>query len=788
MPVSAWGGRWAAVVGALLVTTSPVRAQSPEGLAQPSTRAFLDRYCVTCHNERLRQSGLMLDRLETADSGGAAETWEKVVRKLRTGAMPPQGRPRPDAATYDAVATAIEQALDRVAAASPDPGRMPALRRLSRTEYANAIRDLLGIAHLPKGMDLALLLPADNSRSGFDNLADLLFVSPTVLDGYLNAAREISRLAVGDPGMPLLVDTYRVPSELPQERQLEGFPAGTRGGTRIQTYLPAVGEYRMAIDVSGASREVHGLEVAVDGDRVGLVEISRAHGESYELRLPLTAGPHVITATFVPPSGALSEEPVLRANNRGGSGATAGLLGQRLPALAAITVRGPYGGAGAAETPARRRLFVCRPASDADEAPCARRILSTFVTRAYRRPATSGDLDLLLPFFEEGRQAGGFDAGIQRALERLLVSPQFLFRIEKPTAHASGAPARVSDLELASRLSFFLWSSLPDDELIDVAARGTLRAPGEIDRQVRRMLADPRAAALATNFAAQWLFLRDVETRRPDGGIFADFEEGLRRALLRETELFIGSVFRENRSVLDLLEADYTFLNERLAKHYGIPHVYGSHFRRVALDPAGPRGGLLGQGSILLLTSYPTRTSPVLRGKYVLDNLLGAPPPPPPPDVPALQETGGDGTPLSMREAMERHRVNPVCASCHAQMDPVGFALENFDGLGRWRTTGESGDLIDARSALPDGREVAGATGVRDWLLAQSGAFVQNFTERLLTYALGRDLDHRDMPVVRGIVRGAARDDYAFGSLVLGVVESLPFQMRRSEAARMARE
>jgi hypothetical protein len=779
-------GLWLVVFGVTVLSPLLLGAQAPVS-SSASSRAFLDQYCITCHNERLRQSGLMFDRMDVSNVGEAADVWEKVVRKLRAGSMPPEGRPRPDKTVYTSVASSLEAALDRAAASRPDPGRMPAVRRLSRTEYKNAIRDLLGIENLPKGMDLNVVLPADNVRSGFDNLADLLFVSPVVLDGYLAAARNISRLAVGGDNSPSVADTYRLAAELPQERQLVGLPAGTRGGGAIRTYLPSDGEYTITVDTSGASRETHQLEVAVDGDRVGLIPVVRGGTEdAQQLRLPLKAGPRVITATFLQESGALGEETVLYSNRRGGSGLVAGLLVQRLPAVVAVTISGPDNTSGPGDTPSRRRLFVCRPASPADEAPCARQILSALVTRAYRRPATDADLEVLLPFYEENHSAAGFDAGIRSALERVLVSPQFLFRIERTARTTSGGePVPISDLELASRLSFFVWSSIPDDELLDLAVRGELTKTSVLNQQVGRMLADPRADSFVSNFAAQWLFLRDVEAKRPDVAIFADFDDDLRQAFQRETELFISSVFQENRSVLDLLRADYTFVNERLARHYGMPHVYGSHFRRVPLDAASDRGGLLGQGSILLLTSYPTRTSPVLRGKWVLDNLLGAAPPPPPPNVPSLEEKDSAGESLSMREAMERHRSNPACASCHARMDPVGFALENFDGLGRWRARSESGDPIDAVSTLADGSALNGVRGLRDWLLARSDAFVANLTERLLTYALGRDISYADMPAVRQIVR-VAGPDYTFESLVLGVVESYPFQMRRSDTAERA--
>ena len=773
------------VGGMAVLPAAAVHAQAP--LPSASTlRVLLDTYCVTCHNQRAPQSGLMFDRMDVSNVAVGADVWEKVVRRLRAGSMPPEGRPRPDKTTYAAVASLLETALDRAAAATPNPGRVPSVHRLSRTEYKNAIRDVLGIESLPKGMDITLLLPADNSSSGFDNLAHLLFVSPTVLDGYLSAARKISGLAVGDAETPLTVDAYRLPSELPQDTQLDGLPPGTRGGASIRTHLPLDGEYALEIDVSGTSADAHQLEVAVDGSRVRLFTVgARGTGqEPTEMRLPLKAGERVITVAFVQPSAALGEEMLARTSRRGASGLTTGMLVQKVPVVGAVTISGPYNGAGPGDTRSRRRLFICQPTAPAEEAPCAARILSALARRAYRRPVTTADFEWLLPFYEEGRTAGGFDAGIRYAIERVLVSPQFLFRIERtPPSAAPDVPVQVTDVELASRLSFFLWSSIPDEPLLDLAASGKLHDPATLERQVRRMLADPRSESLVGNFVSQWLFLRDLDAKRPDLGLFPEFDEGLRQAFRRETELFSSSILRENRSALDLLRANYTFVNERLARHYGIPNVYGSHFRRVTLGPDSARGGLLGQGSILLLTSYPTRTSPVLRGKWILDNLLGAPPPPPPPNVPNLREKNTDGTPLSMREAMVQHRANPVCASCHLRMDPVGFAFENFDALGRWRTRGESGAPIDATSILADGSKLDGLPGIRRFLLSQREAFIANLTEKLLTYALGRNVDYFDMPVVRKIVREAAPSDYTFSSLILGVTRSLPFRMRRSDAS-----
>ena len=761
-----------------------------------AVEATLDRYCVTCHNARvvdgrgaapsmlvsqLREIGLAFDTLDLGDLAGHAGIWERVVRKLESRTMPPVGRPRPDEATYESVRAWLETELDRAAAAAPNPGRRPALHRLSRTEYRNAVRDLLALDDLPKEFDVSTLLPADNATSGFDNLAELLFVSPATLERYLAAARKISRLAVGDTTLPPLVDRYQLDRDLIQDDHLDGLPLGTRGGAVIRSHLPADGEYIVTVEFAQAARAEHEVEVSVDGDRVALFTIGGrplVRGASgvfafdaeppVDVRVPLGAGPREIAVAFLRKTGA-RHEGLVRASRRGQ---------RRQPAIATVTLSGPYGVDGAGDTPSRRRILTCAPAAGADGAPCAQEILSALARRAYRRPVTGADLDVLLPFYEDGEAQGGFERGIQHAMERMLVSPEFLFRIERDPADAApGSPYRIGDLELASRLSFFLWSSIPDDELLDRAVAGELRDPAVLEAQVRRMLADGRSRALVDNFAEQWLYLRDVRAKEPDPGFFPGFDENLRQAFVRETALFIDSVLREDRSVSELLTADYTFLNERLAKHYGIPHVYGSHFRRVSL--AGTeRRGLLGQGGILTLTSYATRTSPVLRGKWILENLLASPPPPPPPDIPALAETTDDGAALSMRAAMERHRANPACASCHAQMDPLGFALENFDAVGRWRARGESNQPIDASGVLPDGTAFAGPDEMRQALLRNPERFVATVAEKLLTYALGRNLESYDMPAVRAIVRGAEAADHRFSSLVLGIVRSTPFQMR----------
>ena len=788
-----------AAAAGLLLNAAGVQAagaQQPSAAAPAATvRAVVDRYCVTCHNEKLKTAGLTLDTTDVANVPAGAPVWERVVRKLRAGAMPPAGRPRPNQATGEAVVRFLETELDRAAAANPNPGKLPLFHRLSRTEYQNAVRDLLGLSVLPKEMDLSLLLPADNSSSGFDNIADLLFVSPTTMEAYLEAARKLSRLAIGDPTIPLIVDTHLMPNDLRQDVHVGGLPFGTRGGTVVETYLPLNGEYDIKVEFAGISSQPHQLEITADGERLKLFTVARKpakpEGEgaapaalvdqpeaddyidkTLETRVALQAGPRAIGITFIQHTDARDETFLLPSLRSRGP----------LPSVARITIAGPHDGKAPRDTPGRQRIFTCYPASQAEEEPCARQILSRLATRAYRGTVADADRAELLQFYAAGRTEGGFDMGIQRGLERLLVSPQFLFRIERIPANAShGRPFRVTDLELASRLSFFLWSSIPDDELIDVARNGKLGDPAVLEQQVRRMLADPRSESMVTNFAAQWLYLRDIETKRPDELLFPDFDESLRQALWRETELFLDSIMRENRSVLEILTANYTFVNERLAKHYGMPNVKGTHFRRVTFGKNEVRGGLLGQGSILTLTSYSTRTSPVLRGKWILENILASPPPPPPPNVPTLRtESSDSGKTLSMREAMVQHRANPVCATCHARMDPLGFALDNFDAVGKWRELAESGEAIDASGTL-DGLKFEGMPGLQKVLLSRPEGFVTSVTEKLLKYAAGRDLQHYDAPTVRAIVREGAAANYTFTALILGIVKSNTFQMRSSD-------
>src|SRR6478735_3837414 len=746
-------------------------------------QATIDKYCTTCHNERLKTAGLTLDPSGVARPGDQSETWEKVLRQLRAGTMPPPGAARPTDAFYTRTAAYLAKELEASAAAHPNPGSLPLAHRLTRTEYANVIRDLLALPDLPKELEYATLLPADNASSGFDNLADTLFVSPATMERYLAAAQKISRIAVGDPGMGPLVNIHITPVREPQEGRNEELPFGTRGGLKIDGYFPLDGQYEFKVETAITSADVHQLEVSIDGERTAIRTLSRrgvvaaadaaAPPESGAFRFAVPAGPHSVGVAFIEHSEALSESPLRPPGRNRGA----------LPSVVSVTISGPFNATGPGDTPSRRRLFVCRPVSASEESACADRILTTLLRRAYRRNVTADDLRRVRSFYDAGRAERDFDLGVQRALERVLVSPQFLFRIEQePTGVAPGSVYRVSDFELASRLSFFLWSSVPDDELLDAAAAGTLRQPDVLRRQVNRMLHDPRSRSLVTNFAAQWLFLRDVEAKEPDVYVFREFDEGVRAAFVRETDLFLDSILRENRSVLDLLTADYTFLNEPLAKHYGIPNVTGSHFRRVTLPTGSPRRGLLGQGSILSVTSYSTRTSAVLRGKYVLENLLASPPPPPPPNVPSLS-TERSGQPLSMKEAMQLHRASPACASCHAKMDPIGFALENFDALGRWRAD-ENGRPIEVSTALPDGTKVDGVDGVRQLVLRDKALFVEAMTGKLLMYELGRNVQYFDQPTIRIVARDSARENYTFGSLVVGVVNSIPFQSRIAPGER----
>jgi hypothetical protein len=776
------------------------------------------RYCLTCHNEKLRAGGMALSPADWNNIPGEAKVWEKVIRKLRTKTMPPAGLPRPDAAGYDALASYLENEIDRAAADHSNSVPAELLHRLNRTEYQNAIRDLLALQ-----VDGSALLPADDQSYGFDNIAGVLKMSPTLLERYLGAARQISRLAIGTTRQAPDEHTVRLRSDLSQYDQMEGLPPGTRGGAAVEYNFPQDGEYVIRAELldlfAGAQvKEPHQLEVAIDGEQVKVFTLAprrppaarpapekatapetavdkpkpspeeqQALGfggkpAQFEVRVPVKAGPRLVTVTFFKKTSALAEsvrEPFSRPHGEGDY-----LLYE--PHLGTISIVGPFNPQGAHDTPSRQRIFACHPAQPAEETPCARRILSTIARRAWRRPASDTEIARLLAFYNEGRSEAGFEAGIERSLRAILVSPDFLYRVELPV-RAGGAVSPLSDYELASRLSFFLWSSIPDDDLLGAASQGRLRDSAVLERQVRRMLKDDRSAALAADFAGQWLRLRNVLGQQPDDVIFPNFNDNLRHDFVKETELFFGSMVKENRGVIDLLTADYSFLNERLAVFYGIPNVHGNDFRRVTLaDPA--RRGLLGQASILMVTSYSDRTSPVGRGKWILENVLGTPPPPPPPNVPALKEKGINGQLLSMRERMVQHRADPACSGCHTRMDPLGFAMENFDAVGRWRTIAENGGSLDVSGALPDGTKFNGPAELRALLVKNPEQFVTVVAEKLLVYALGRGLDYRDAPAVRKMVRGAASDNYSFESLVLGLVKSTPFMGRGNQPLVAARE
>jgi mono/diheme cytochrome c family protein len=754
--------------------------------AVPPERALVQAYCIACHNNKLKTAGLALDAFIGQSVSRHPEVWEKVVRRLRARQMPPAGLPRPEESTYRAVLASLEASLDTAAAATPNPGRTDTFRRLNRTEYRNAIRDLLAL-----DVDVAALLPMDESSHGFDNVTvgDL---SPTLLDRYMSAAEKISRLAVGIPSRSPGGDTITLPPDLTQEEHLEGLPLGTRGGAVVPYTFPLDAEYEIQVRLARDRDEhvegltaPHQLELLLDRERVQLflLEPPRSPGDHatadqhLKVRLAVKAGPHELGVAF------LKNPSVLVETERQPYQARFNMYRhpRMQPAVYSISILGPYGAKGPGETPSRRRIFTCRPANAGEEEDCARRILTSLARRAFRRPVSGADLERPLQFYREARAKRDFDAGIEMALSALLVSPEFLFRVEREPAGLPPHTAyRISDLELATRLSFFLWSSIPDEELLEAAVQGKLRRPAVLEQQVRRMLKDGRSQALVSNFAEQWLYLRNLASISPDMRLFPDFDDNLRRAFRRETELLFESILREDRNVLDLLRANYTFVNERLAKHYGIPNVYGSRFRRVTFDQDAVRGGLLRQGSILTVTSYATRTSPVIRGKWILDNLLGVPPPPPPGAVPALKENTGTGQSLSVRERLAEHRANPACSGCHQLMDPVGFALENYDAVGRWRTH-EDGRPIDAAGGLPDGSRFSGVSGLQQALLRRPEVFVGTLTEKLLTYALGRGVEYYDAPAIRKVVREAREKDFRFSSLVLGIAGSTPFQMRRSQ-------
>ena len=763
-----------------------------------SPQRLVNQYCQGCHNDKVKKGEFSWTKLDVTHPEQNAEQAEKVIRKLRVGLMPPPGLPRPDAATIKAFAGSLESSLDQAAAAHPNPGR-PALHRLNRTEYANSIRDLLNVV-----VDVTPLLPTDDMSHGFDNMADVLTISPALMEGYIRAAGKISREAVGDPAALPHTTTYSVPRVLSQTRHVEGTPFGTRGGITVVHDFPADGEYTFKLGFYySPTGPLFGLnqgkgqtiEIAVNGAQVALIEIdSRITLAKDGIKTPpikVRAGPQRISASFPQKfDGPIEDEyhMVEQSLVDVSVGTMPGMT--TLPHLHELSITGPTNAAGVSETPSRRKIFACRPIGDEDEIPCAKQIISALARQAYRRPVTENDLEGLLSFYQSGRNNGNFESGVRTAIQAIIANPEFVFRFERePSNAAPGRNYRISDLELASRLSYFLWSSAPDDQLIALAGQGKLKDPVVLEKQVRRMLADPKSEAMIANFAGQWLHLQNLKIVNPDLFLFANFDRSLANSMKRETELLFDSVMREDRNVLDLLSANYTFVDERLALHYGIPNILGSRFRRVTLtDPN--RFGLLGHGSILTLTSTAIRTSPVQRGKYVMEVLLGTPPPPPLPNVPALPEnaesrTGHVAKPLSVRERMEEHRANPVCAACHKMMDPIGFALENFDAVGLWRTN-DSGFRIDSTGQMFDGAKLDGPASLRQALLSHSDAFIGTFTENLLAYGLGRVLEYYDMPVVRSIDLAAARNNNRFSSFILGIVKSVPFQMRRAEEVEQA--
>ena len=798
-------------------------AESENQSVSGSNRALLDQYCVICHNQavvnsvaqpneglqatQLRNLGLTLDVEDVSNLAENPEVWEKVIKKLRVGVMPPPNYPRPDKESYDGFRTFLENELDRVASTQINPGRTQAFHRLNQTEYQNSVRDLLDL-----DIDVADLIPTDApDQYGFDNNADVLALSPLSVERYVSAAHKIAGLAVGATPRGASINTYEVPLNLIQDDRLsEELPFGSRGGAAIEHMFPVDGEYRITlnlqtnyVDFVRGYDQSHEVELSLDGQHLETFafggdapgtpapysyagnirgnddweEFMMAFAEEgFEIQVNVKAGPRVIGATF--PREMWENEGIQQPRLFGYHLAVTELPDAN-PAVDSIQIEGPLSVDGPGDTPSRRRIFSCLPANLDEEPACAQQILSSLARRAYRRPVSESDVQGLVEFYNQGRLDGGFEVGIQFALERVLVSPDFLFRIEQDPADAQpGAMYAISDIELASRMSFFLWSSLPDDELLNLAERGALREPGMLEQQVQRMMADPRADAFIKNFVGQWLYLRNLEDFYPDPAAFPEFDENLRTALQRETELFIDDQIRSDASLLDLLSADYTFVNERLARHYGIPGVYGSRYRKVTVD-GNQRGGLLGHGGLMMVTSYPNRTSPVLRGKFVLENLLGGPPPEPPPNVPAL-ETSSDGKILTMREAMVMHRENPACRVCHAAMDPIGFSLENYDVVGKWRRE-FAGQPIDASGLLPDGNTFDGPDGLQALLLERPDDLVGTITEKLMRFALGRSLEYYDMPEVRAVVRAASVENYRWSSIILGVVESTPFQMRRTE-------
>lgn len=777
-------------VVAVLISASFSFGQTTQFGSVASRQAFLEQYCSVCHNDDMKSGGMTLTRLNVEHVDQTADLAEKIIRKLRVGMMPPPGMERPDSATRKAFLAALETSLDQ-AALRPYAGR-PLLHRLNRTEYANSIRDLLSIQ-----VDVSALLPPDDMSHGFDNMADVLTVSSTLTAAYMHAADKIARAAVGDRGSPPITSTYTIPKIVSQDHHLEGTPFGTRGGIAFTYNFPADGDYvfklRFYHHATGAlfgmnQGKSQQVEVALNRGRVALLDIDPAHSQNgiKTSALKVKAGPQLVSASFIQRADGPREDEI-RLVEQSLVDLTLGAVpgAGTLPHLLDVSITGPLHVSGISETPSRRRIFICRPARGASDLPCARKIISTVARRAFRRPVTDADLGPLLEFYRQEKSDGGFEAGIRVAIQAIIASPEFVFRFERTLpAGIPDANYSITDLELASRLSYFLWSSGPDDRLITIAGQGRLSNPGVLEQEVRRMLADRRSEALSTNFVDQWLHLRNLKDATPDLYIYPDFDRTLAQSMQRETEMLFNNIKEEDRSVLELLTADFTFVNERLARHYGIPNVMGTRFRRVKVNDENRRG-LLGHAGILMLTSTANRTSPVKRGKYVMEVLLGTPPPPPPPNVPALPEnaearTGHIVKSLSVRERLEEHRKNPTCSGCHKFMDPIGFALENFDGVGVWRTR-DSGFAIDASGQMFDGTKLNGPASLREAVLSHSDAFIATFTENLLAYAVGRVIDYRDMPVTRSIQRRAAGDNYRFSSFILAIVKSPAFRMRSFE-------
>ena len=768
-------------------------ATSATATATADKRALLDKYCVGCHNARVQNGKMRLDDADISKVGDHGATWERVVRKMRGGVMPPPGAPRPDKVAYEGMASWLESELDAAAAKRPDPGRTESLHRLNRTEYGNIVRDVLGLE-----MDFSDLLPIDDSGGGnasFDNIATSLRLTQTLLEQYLSVALKVSRTAVGGNPPPVELQ-FNAPSAQRQDVYIDGMPFGTRGGTRFTHIFPVDGEYEFEINQGGRGQ----IDFAIDGERIKLIDFApKPRNAEYDAiagggmepdniihRMVVKAGPHEVTAAYLKTSATPKIEGDRTPYYGGGGQGGGGFGGSQ--GVSSVILRGPAKVIGKGDTPSRQRIFTCKPASAGTEDACAKTILSKVGRRMYRRPLSPLDVDVLMAQYKEGRAETDFEGGVERGIRAMLVNPNFLFRVvADPAKPGPDGVYPINDIDLASRIAFFIWSSAPDDQLLNLAVAGQLLAPGVLDKQVKRMLADPRAESLTRSFASQWLWIRNIKASLPSEPIFPNFDETLRQAFQKEIELFFAAVVREDRSAIDLIDGDFTFINERLAKHYGIPGVYGTDFRRVQLSADSPRRGLLGKGLLLLVTSRSTRTSPVVRGKWILENMLGTPPPAPPANVPALPEQKqADGRVLTVRELMAKHRANPVCASCHSNIDPAGFALEQFDGIGKWRLVDAGFQPIDASGTFPDGTKFSGINDFRTLMISKKQQFVTTMADKLMMYALGRGTAHYDAPAVRKVVRDAALSNYKISSIVLGIVKSVPFQMRKAAAVAPA--